>query len=152
MSRSNMVALFCDDVRNEVGNKLSLMGVYGQDLLLPELPATLPKLCAVMMLDLPAGTSAREAVFVLKSGEEIVGRAVVSVGEARRARGEALATDSGERLSIRFIAQMSPMVFAAPCELNAYAELAGEVVHGGRLKVARVEEVATAELSARGEG
>jgi hypothetical protein len=60
-----MVALFCDDVRNEVGNKLSLMGVYGQDLLLREFPATLPKLCAVMLLDLPAGSRAREAVFVL---------------------------------------------------------------------------------------
>ena len=139
-----MVALFCDDVRNEVGNKLSLMGVYGQDLLLPELPAMLPKLCAVMLLDLPVGTDAQEAVFVLKKGDEIVGRAVVSVADARRARG-ALAADSGDRLSIRFIAQMSPMVFSAPCELNAYAELAGEVVHGGRLKVARVEEVATAE-------
>lgn len=65
MTGAHMVALFCDDVRNEVGNKLSLMGVYGQDLLLREFPTTLPKLCAVMLLDLPAGSRAREAVFVL---------------------------------------------------------------------------------------
>ena len=151
MSGSSMVALFCDDVRNEVGNKLSLMGVYGQDLLLRKFPATISKLCVVMVLDLPSGTVAQEAVFVLKRGDEILGRAVTSIAEALRARGDAPAADSGERLSIRFIAHMSPMVFDAPCELIAYVEVAGEVVPGGRLKVAQLDEVSTAELSARRE-
>ncbi len=143
MNGANIVALFCDDVRSEVGNKLSLMGVYGQDLLLQEFPATLPKLCAVMLLDVPAGTEAREAVFVLKRGDEIVGRAVASVDEARRTRGAEPAVDPGARLSIRFIAQMSPLVFDAPCELIAYAEVMGEMVHGGRLKVAQLHDAAT---------
>lgn len=36
---------YCDDIRSELGNKISLIGIYGADLLLPELPAVLPKLC-----------------------------------------------------------------------------------------------------------
>jgi len=144
MSSASMVALFCDDVRSEVGNKLSLMGVYGQDLLLREFPTTLPKLCAVMLLDLPAGTRAREAVFVLKRGDEIVGRAVTSIADARRARGNARSAEAGGRLSIRFIAQMSPMVLGEPCELIVHAEVAGEIVRGGQLKVARMNEAAAA--------
>src|SRR5260370_28427480 len=35
--------LFCDDVRLEVGNKLSYMGVF-QNIVVPQLPVWLPKL------------------------------------------------------------------------------------------------------------
>ena len=39
--------VFCDDIRQEVGNKLSLMGVYFGDLYFPTpFPNSLPKLCA----------------------------------------------------------------------------------------------------------
>lgn len=37
---------FCDDVRHEIGGKLTLVGVYGSSMLIHEpFPATLPKLC-----------------------------------------------------------------------------------------------------------
>jgi hypothetical protein len=38
--------LFCDDVRLEVGNKLSFMGVF-QNIVVPQLPVWLPKLAVV---------------------------------------------------------------------------------------------------------
>ena len=38
--------LFCDDVRLEVGNKLSYMGVF-QTIVVPQLPVWLPKLAVV---------------------------------------------------------------------------------------------------------
>jgi hypothetical protein len=38
--------LFCDDVRLEVGNKLSYMGVF-QSIMVPQLPVWLPKLAVV---------------------------------------------------------------------------------------------------------
>ncbi|HEU5238102.1 MAG TPA: hypothetical protein VFU37_13280 [Pyrinomonadaceae bacterium] len=38
--------LFCDDVRLEVGNKLSYMGVF-QNIIVPQLPVWLPKLAVV---------------------------------------------------------------------------------------------------------
>jgi uncharacterized protein DUF6941 len=38
--------LFCDDVRLEVGNKLSYMGVF-QTIIVPQLPVWLPKLAVV---------------------------------------------------------------------------------------------------------
>ena len=36
---------YCDDIRSEVGNKTSLIGIYGSDLVVPEVPTVLPKLC-----------------------------------------------------------------------------------------------------------
>jgi hypothetical protein len=38
--------LFCDDVRLELGNKLSYMGVF-QNIVVPQLPVWLPKLAVV---------------------------------------------------------------------------------------------------------
>src|SRR6266404_3596093 len=38
--------LFCDDVRLEIGNKLSYMGVF-QNIIVPQLPVWLPKLAVV---------------------------------------------------------------------------------------------------------
>ena len=41
-----LYTLFCDDVRLEVGNKLSYMGVF-QNIVVPQLPVWLPKLAVV---------------------------------------------------------------------------------------------------------
>ncbi|WP_192215323.1 DUF6941 family protein [Methylobacterium bullatum] len=37
------IALFCEDIRNEVGGSISLIGVYQSDLVVPALPMILPK-------------------------------------------------------------------------------------------------------------
>jgi len=51
-------SIFCDDIRNEVGNKASYMGVYGKNILIPKTPFVFPQLCAVIVYDnLRAGDS-----------------------------------------------------------------------------------------------
>lgn len=45
---------FCDDVRVEVGNKLSLMGVYGPTMIVKSVPAILSKLCINVRVYSPA--------------------------------------------------------------------------------------------------
>lgn len=42
--------VLCDDIREETGNKRSLMGVYSDNLILKNVPATLPKICLYIML------------------------------------------------------------------------------------------------------
>jgi hypothetical protein len=37
----SVIAQFCDDVRQEIGNKFSLMGCYGSDLYVPAFPITM---------------------------------------------------------------------------------------------------------------
>jgi hypothetical protein len=44
-------SLFCDDLRQEVGGKLSVMGIYGADMLFPatvEFPIAIPKFCILV--------------------------------------------------------------------------------------------------------
>ena len=38
-------SVFCDDIRPELGNKHSFMGVYNGSIILPQFPFTLPKFC-----------------------------------------------------------------------------------------------------------
>lgn len=38
--------IWCDDIRQEVGNKPSFMGVYTGGIVIDQLPAVLPRLCA----------------------------------------------------------------------------------------------------------
>lgn len=40
-----MTAIFCDDIRHEMGNKLSFMGCYQGELIVPAMPFVLSKLC-----------------------------------------------------------------------------------------------------------
>jgi hypothetical protein len=54
--------IFCDDIRTELGEKLSFMGVYNGVLLLPEFPYTLPKLCAQINLVTPTNLPYRSIV------------------------------------------------------------------------------------------
>lgn len=44
----HLEVIFCDDIREEVGNKISFMGVYSADLTVPVLPIVLNKLCIVV--------------------------------------------------------------------------------------------------------
>lgn len=45
--------VWCDDIRQEVGNKPSLMGVYTGGLAVPSLPVTLPRLAAWINVQTP---------------------------------------------------------------------------------------------------
>ncbi len=45
MSIKYKYVLFCEDIRQEMGGKVSLMGVLGSKLLTPQFPFGFPKLC-----------------------------------------------------------------------------------------------------------
>lgn len=38
-------AIVCDDIRQEIGNKLTFVGVYQDQIIVPAFPYTFPKLC-----------------------------------------------------------------------------------------------------------
>jgi hypothetical protein len=42
---AHVFTLLCDDIRQEMGGKTSLMGLYDAHVVVPQLPFTLPKLC-----------------------------------------------------------------------------------------------------------
>lgn len=66
--------IFCDDIRQEVGNKLAFLGVYRSFLFCHEIPVTLPKLCVATYVSLPLdceAESVRLKVVKLMNGSEV---------------------------------------------------------------------------------
>jgi hypothetical protein len=63
--------IFCDDLRLEVGNKLSLMGVYNGRLFLSSLPAVLPKLCVMIIGVTPFEEPFRSVKIKLLKNDEL---------------------------------------------------------------------------------
>lgn len=135
MNSAFMETIYCDDVRSEIGNKLSFMGIYGPNILLNEFPAVLSKLCAVMSLHMPAETQAETVTFFLYKDDEEIGRSTVHIGDVRKAATQPREFDDERRLTIRFIAQMAPFQLERSCRLKARAEVDGETVKGGTLLV-----------------
>jgi len=137
MTSAFMETIYCDDVRSEIGNKLSFMGIYGPNILLNEFPAILSKLCAVMSLHLPADTQAENVTFSLYKDDEEIGRSTALIADVRKAATQPRESDEERRLTIRFIAQMVPLQLQGPCRLKARAEVDGEMIKGGSLVVER---------------
>lgn len=138
MTSAFMETIYCDDVRSEIGNKVSYMGIYGPNILLKEFPAVLSKLCAVMSLHLPADTQAETVTFSLYKDDAEIGRSTAYIADVRKAAPQSLESDEERRLTIRFIAQMAPFQLDGPCRLMARAEIDGEAVKGGVLVVQKV--------------
>ena len=44
----HLEVIYCDDIREEVGNKVSFMGIYSSELTVPNAPVLLTKLCIVV--------------------------------------------------------------------------------------------------------
>ncbi len=63
--------LICDDIREEVGNKISMMGVYAKDIFVPKFPFTFPKLCFVINYENIKGGDIFSAELLDPSGNRI---------------------------------------------------------------------------------
>ena len=64
---------FCDDIRQEIGGKISLIGVYNGVLYVPQFPATLPKLWLMTTLVMPYKEPPQQMkIRVMKDSEALV--------------------------------------------------------------------------------
>src|SRR4026209_733073 len=73
-----VIAQFCDDVRQEIGNKFSLMGCYGTDLYVPSFPFTLPWLCACVPVRRPRELPLQRLTLRLVRGGEVLSELVAN--------------------------------------------------------------------------
>jgi hypothetical protein len=64
--------IFCDDIRHELGGKLSYIGVYSGHLFVPAFPVILPKLCLALSVITPASQPFRKLELrIFKDDEQL---------------------------------------------------------------------------------
>ncbi len=130
-----VIAQFCDDVRQEIGNKYSLMGCYGTDLYVPSFPITLPKLCVFVNARTPREQPFRQLTLRLLKGEVVLSELVASPDLLL----EDDSTPSWARWhTVTSILVVTPFHATGPCRLRVLAETESGTVESGQFLIERM--------------
>lgn len=131
--------LFCDDIRHEVGGKLSFIGVYSGGLFVPAFPVTLAKLCLSVKIVTPADEPLRALNLRVLRDEETLQE--IALDEEQLAA----ASDSAEEMTeeqrneraqmAQFMLVFSPIQFDGPCTLQVRVQTEDGELRGMALKL-----------------
>ncbi len=138
--------LFCDDIRHEVGGKLSFVGVYSGGLLVSDFPVTLPKLCLSLKVITPIDEPLRSLCLRVFKDQEIM-QEITLDEEKLVAPSEPLEKLSEEQRQERiYTTQLmlvfSPIQFDGPCTLRVRAQTEDGELRGVGLRVEKTPSLA----------
>lgn len=133
------VSHFCDDVRAELGNKLSVMGIYSGELIVPATPFVLPKLCCVISCITPADQKFSTLKFRLAIDDADIAQGEMPpelmAGMAQQVLSRGSGDDPVSRYSLSFTLVVSPFLISKSHVIKAYANADGQELAAGRLYV-----------------
>lgn len=122
---------YCDDVRQETGNKVSLMGCYNHSMLVDHFPANLPKLCVQVKVHTPTDRPFTRLSVRLMRAEELLAEVPIPF-EALAA--EVLSVDHlphAKWLVTTALIVMAPFPVEKPCRLMVEADTEAGPLSGG---------------------
>jgi hypothetical protein len=135
--------IFCDDIRYELGGKLSYIGVYSGHLFVPEFPVILPKLCLSLSVITPASQPFRKLELRIFKDDEQLAEGVVD--EAQLSETIEAATDENGNSATETRVQVlnslfvfSPFQIDGPCRLRVRVVTESEELKGLSLSIAQV--------------
>lgn len=137
-----LFTIYCDDIRYETGNKVSLMGMYqGGELHVQSLPATLAKLCAVVRVVTGKNEPFKRLTIKAKLGDRVLGELAYPPEMLEDAERQAQAMES-ENGSVSLVAHMAfaPVHLSEEGVLRVTAETEAGDLQAGQLKIRLTEE------------
>lgn len=135
-------AVFCDDIRQEVGGKVSLMGCYQGDLFVPFMPVALPKLCVFVTVSTPVGRPLKTLkVRVMQEETELVS---IDVLEEDMKKVVLPFDDGVTRILANAVMVFSSFAVAAPTAIRVMVDTEEGEMIGPRLRIKTMPEQATA--------
>jgi hypothetical protein len=130
-----VIAQFCDDFRQEIGNKFSLMGCYGTDLYVPQFPITLPKLCVFVYVRTPKENPFGTLTLRVMRAEQAL--ATLRANPDRLDAAEEMPSWT-RWLTMTGVLVMAPFHATEPCDLRVQAETESEVIESGRFLIRKM--------------
>lgn len=129
-------ALYCDDVRMEVGGKMTFVGVYQSQLSIHHLgPVSLPRLCIVVTAQTPKETPFESLRFKMLQDDTIL-QEIVIPPEALQAAIKSLDDDPNCTFqSYGVILTLQPFNIEKSCILRIRAETESEELAASALQV-----------------
>lgn len=133
MTSRHLEVIYCDDIREEVGNKFSYIGVYGAELKVTGAPHTLSKLCVAVRLVTTAEDPVSSLEIQISRGaqEEIL----ASTGSVQISDVLATQPDDASVLLAHFAFVLSPFLIDESTMLNIKAITEREELRGTPLKI-----------------
>lgn len=135
-------SVFCDDIRQELGGKLTYVGVYTGALLTQSFPLVLPKFFVGVSLltshPVPAGPVDIRLLLddALIAERQIDLSMLIASGVAERKPFEPLGTDQVEVLNTFFV--FAPLQIERPATMRIRASIGGEELKALGLKIAQL--------------
>ncbi|WP_138918875.1 hypothetical protein [Nitrospirillum viridazoti] len=129
-------AVFCDDARQELGHKVSLMGIYTGDMVIEgKAPVSLPKLCIAIWVNLP-------------KDKKFKSMAVISEGPSLERKGRMEFThdeldgtaQSDGSISYQFAAVWAQIPIIGDGPIETYIDIDGKRYFAGSVNVIFQEE------------
>lgn len=139
----------CDDIRQEVGGKFSLIGVYNGVMYVPQFPVTLPKLWIMATLVTPHGEPPKSMkIRVTKNDEPLVDLDATAeyLEQLASSREPVVPMPAGSQRVITSLAQVcfAPLVIDGPCLLSVTAITDKVEVRGVGLQIQQQPDPAAA--------
>lgn len=141
-------ATYCDDIRHELGGKLTLVGVYSTDLLVPAFPAVLPKLCLIVHVVTPADRPFQQLKIRVQMDEASVAEGELSPEDLRLAldsvasSGEDMPADVEHRMELTAHFVISPLKLDGPGVIRVRVETEDGEIKANGLRVGQVAALA----------
>lgn len=124
--------IFCDDVREEVGGKVSMMGTYGSELIVnAPFPYQAPKFC----INVYVISAIEDPPKSLRIRVTYPARQVIFEAEMSDGLNQDIAADDATKAHYVGRLQVSPMVFSEPGDLEVFVETERETSRAGRLRI-----------------
>lgn len=110
------------------------MGIYNDQMFVPDFPITLPKICAHFELRVNPGFDCSEATLIVMKGAEKISSITLALSPVD----DLVQPDHGKQIAYRhFIGglEFPSVTFEEPTLMELLAQVDGQVVVGGRLWV-----------------
>jgi hypothetical protein len=136
-----ITAIFCDDIRPEVGNKLSFMGCYQGELVVQVAPVALPKLCIFASISTPIKRPFKSLMLRVIQDDDVE-LARIEIPEEGLAGISPILDETSTRTIISPAIVFSPFAIEKPTVLRLMATTEEGEITGPRLliKVAATQE------------
>lgn len=131
--------IFCDDVRQEVGGKLTYVGTYAGSMLVSAFQAVLSKFCVAITTVLDRFPDENEIALRVLRDKDVIAERILSrdelAGNRQADRDEAEPRDEAVVQVMTSLLVFMAFEIEAPCTLRVRASIGKEVLRGVGLRI-----------------
>lgn len=127
-------AIFCDDIRQEVGNKFSYMGCYPGELIVQMAPVVLPKLCVYALISTPKERPFKSLMLRVVQDDDVE-LARIDIPEEGLAGASQISDGTSTRKNFNTAIVFSPFAIEKPTMLRLVATTEEGEITGPRLLI-----------------